>query len=164
MTTALVTYASLKGSTAGIAGWIADELRAHGIDAWAVPAANVVTFESIDAAVIGSAVYFGRWMHEASDVVHKHAAELRRMPVWLFSSGPAAPPGDAAHVGQQDRLSALVGARGATVFGGALSHATDGPLEGELREFTAGDWRDEHRVRRWARDIAAQLEAVPARA
>jgi len=32
MTTVVVAYASLHGATAGLAGWLADELRAAGLD------------------------------------------------------------------------------------------------------------------------------------
>ena len=159
MTKVLVTYASLHGSTAGIAGWIADELRAHGIDAWAAPAAHVPTFVGVDAAVIGSAVYLDRWMHEASDLVHRHAAQLRELPVWLFSSGPLAEP-DGTSVRQQDRLAEVVHARGTHVFGGAVVHGTNGPVSGDLGPFRPGDWRDEHAVRRWAREIAHDLTTV----
>lgn len=163
MTTALVVYASHHGSTAGLAGWIADELRAHGVDAWSVPASHVTSLETIDAVVIGSAVYLGRWMLDASDLVHHLVAELRTKPVWLFSSGPAGPPEEGAHLDQQDRLARLVGARGSHVFGGALDRATAGPVQSELGPFGPGDWRDEHAVRRWARDIAADLTSAPAR-
>ena len=163
MTTALVVYASLHGSTAGIAGWVADELRAHGVDAWAVPAAHVADLETIDAVVLGSAVYFGRWMLDASDLVHRQVHALRTKPVWLFCSGPVSEAGDDEHLAQQDRLAELVGARGTRVFGGALDHPTHGPVNAELADFRPGDWRDEHGVRRWAREIAAELTAVPAR-
>ena len=161
MTTALVIYASHHGSTAGLAGWIADELRAHGVDAWPVPASHVTGLETIDAVVIGSAVYFDRWMREASGLVHRLHAELRTKPVWLFSTGPTGKPDVGSHVAQQDRLAALIGARGASVFGGALDHPTPGPVAGVLGPFPPGDWRDEHAVRRWARDIAAELTRAP---
>jgi menaquinone-dependent protoporphyrinogen oxidase len=155
MTTTLVAYASTHGSTAGLAGWIADELRAHGIDAWAVPAARISSLESIDAVVIGSAVYFGRWLPEATELVERHAGDLRAMPVWLFATGPTGTPDEGAHLDEQDRLASLVGARQARVFGGALDRTTASAEALEL-----GDWRDEHEVRRWARDIADELAVV----
>jgi len=161
MVTALVVYASLHGSTAGLAGWIADELRAHGVDAYSVPAAHVRDVDTVDAVVIGSAVYIGRWMLDASDLVHHHAAALRSKPVWLFCSGPAGPPDETTHVNQQDRLARLIGARGCRVFGGALDRRTTGPVDAELGDFGPGDWRDEHAVRQWARDIAHDLTSLP---
>ena len=161
MTTVLVAYASFHGSTAGLAGWVADELRSHGIDAWAVPVAHITTLEDVDAVVIGSAVYLDRWVHEASDLVHKEAETLRRRPVWLFSSGVVGSEAQPTVPAQQKRLAALVGARGSVAFGGALDHSTDGPVDGRLVEVGPGDWRDEPAVRHWAREIAAALAPVP---
>lgn len=160
MTTVLVGYASFHGATAGLAGWVADELRSQGIDAWAVPAAHISTLEDVDAVVIGSAVYLDRWVREASDLVHKQAEALRHLPVWLFSSGVV---GDATPVApaQQQRLASLIGARGSVAFGGALDRSTDGPVDGRLVDVGPGDWRDEHAVRHWAREIAAALTVVP---
>lgn len=160
MTSVLVAYASFHGATAGLAGWLADELRAAGLAAQAVPAAHVTDLDGVDAVVIGSPVYMSRWSHEASDLVHKQAEALRGLPVWLFSSGHVG-SGDGAQPHQQERLAALVGARGSVAFGGALDHPTHGPVDGELVEVGPGDWRDEPAVRRWAREIAAELAQVP---
>jgi menaquinone-dependent protoporphyrinogen oxidase len=160
MTTVVVAYASLHGATAGLAGWLADELRAAGVDAHAVPAVHVTSLAGVDAVVVGSPVYMSRWTHEASDLVHKQAERLRELPVWLFSSGHVgSADGEPPH--QQERLAALVGARGSVAFGGALDSATHGPVDGELVDVGPGDWRDEPAVRRWARGIAAALSAVP---
>ena len=42
--------------------------------------------------MIGSAVYVGRWLDPARELVETHAAALAERPVWLFSSGPLGPP------------------------------------------------------------------------
>ena len=155
MTTVLVAYASLHGATAGIAGWVADELRSGGLDAWAVPAAHVTRLDDIDAVVIGSAVYVDQWVPEAADLVRTQAEELRRRPVWLFSSGTVGGVAPSVVPAEQQQLASLVGARGSATFAGALDRPTS-----ELAA-PAGDWRDEHDVRRWAREIAAALTVVP---
>lgn len=41
-----------------------------------------------DAFVIGSAVFFGKWMNEAHEFVTRNRELLVNRPVWLFSSGP----------------------------------------------------------------------------
>ena len=91
MTRILVACATRHGSTAEIAAEIADVLRRN------VPGAVVDLREAAkagevagyDAAVIGSAVYMGRWLPTARDLVEGHREVLSAMPVWLFSSGPS---------------------------------------------------------------------------
>jgi menaquinone-dependent protoporphyrinogen oxidase len=161
MTTVLVAYASFHGATAGLAGWIADEMRSRGVDAWAVPAAHISTLEDVDAVVIGSAVYVDRWVRDASDLVNRQADALKQLPVWLFSSGVVGGGNAPVIPDQQKELAALVGARGSVAFGGALDAGTDGPVAGHLVDVGPGDWRDEHAVRAWAREIAAELAVVP---
>jgi hypothetical protein len=41
-----------------------------------------------DAFVVGSAVFAGHWMPEATEFARRHRAVLADRPVWLFSSGP----------------------------------------------------------------------------
>jgi menaquinone-dependent protoporphyrinogen IX oxidase len=38
--------------------------------------------------VIGSGVYYGSWLKEATEWVHRNQAVLAERPVWLFSVGP----------------------------------------------------------------------------
>jgi len=123
----------------------------------------VTSVDDVDAVVIGSAVYADRWVPEAADLVVAQASSLRRLPVWLFSSGPVGGEGS-RELRQQQQLAELVGARASAQFGGALDRATDGPVDGHLVHVGPGDWRDEQGVRRWARQIAAALhvEAAPA--
>jgi menaquinone-dependent protoporphyrinogen oxidase len=94
MTRILVASATRHGSTAEIAAEIADVLRRE------VPGGNVDVRDAAkagdvaahDAAVIGSAVYMGRWLPAARDLVEGHREVLSTMPVWLFSSGPLGDP------------------------------------------------------------------------
>jgi|GEM_PF-3965913 len=61
----IVFYASRYGSTRGIAEFIAEKLREHGVQA----EARSVDADpgEYDAAVIGSAVYMEHWMKEAAE-------------------------------------------------------------------------------------------------
>src|SRR5204863_6706549 len=82
--TILVAYASKHGSTQGIA----EQLRQLGKEAEARPVEEVTDPGSYEAFVIGSAVYYGSWLKEATEWVHHHQAVLAGHPVWLFSVGP----------------------------------------------------------------------------
>jgi menaquinone-dependent protoporphyrinogen oxidase len=84
----LVAYASKHGSTQGIAERIAEQLRQLGKQAEARPVEAVEDPGSYEALVIGSAVYYGSWLKEATEWVHRNRAVLAQRPVWLFSSGP----------------------------------------------------------------------------
>jgi menaquinone-dependent protoporphyrinogen oxidase len=114
-----------------------------------------------DAVILGSAVYFGAWERDAIQFAESHSGELRRMPVWLFSSGPldwsvAGAPVDPPR--RVDDLIASVRARGHRIFGGVLDPATAGIVGRNMAEAgLAGDFRDLPAVRDWARGVAASL-------
>jgi menaquinone-dependent protoporphyrinogen oxidase len=88
----LVTAASRHGATHEIASAIADGLARRGVDAESRPTEELGSLDAYDAYVIGSAVYIGRWLDPARDLVEVHARTLADRPVWLFSSGPLGPP------------------------------------------------------------------------
>jgi len=162
----LVTSASRHGSTAEIATELGKALRGAlpGIGVDVVPLSRVASFTDYDAVVLGSAVYFGRWLDEARWQVTAHAEALRQRPVWLFSSGPV---GDSSvpttEPADADELAAAIGARGQVVFPGALHRELLGMRErlavGIVRAVD-GDYRDWPAVRAWADRIAADLRLV----
>src|SRR4051794_5044612 len=86
--TVLVTYASKYGGTRGIAERIGETLTASGVDAVVEPISGVADLSGYDAFVVGSAVYMGVWLKEATKFARQHSAELASRPLWLFSSGP----------------------------------------------------------------------------
>lgn len=51
-------------------------------------ASLVTSVEGYDAVVLGSAVYMGHWLELAVKFAETFVDELRRLPVWVFSSGP----------------------------------------------------------------------------
>jgi menaquinone-dependent protoporphyrinogen oxidase len=157
----LVSAASRHGATVEVAATIGAALRAAGLDVFIVAPDEVDRLDGYDAAVIGSAVYIGRWLEPARDLVERHKVALSRMPVWLFSSGPvgdplkpAEDPADAAP------LVALVGARGHHTFAGQVDkHRLS---FGERAVVAAvrtpeGDFRPWPEIEAWAREIAAAL-------
>ena len=83
-----LTWGSKHGGTEGITRIIADELETLGVEADLVPASEVRDLHGYHAAIVGGAVYANRWHRDARRLVARHIADLRRIPVWLFSSGP----------------------------------------------------------------------------
>jgi len=167
--TVLVAYATKGGSTAEIAGWIAEELRAAGLPVEVRPAAEVSGLAPYDAVVLGAAVYAGGWHNDARAFAHRFAVEAPPRPVWLFSSGPlddVADVRDLPPVHQAEIAAHELRARGHATFGGKLSAEAHGWLgfvaRRLAREGHGGDFRDPPRVRAWAREIAAALAAGPA--
>ncbi len=95
---------------------------------------------------------------------------LARIPTWLFSSGPVGAGTATARPGrlpQPEDVAALAGEIGAhaTTFGGRVD-PDDGGFDLQIMASAglAGDWRDFHRIRAWARAIAADVLARTAAA
>ena len=159
----LVAYASRHESTAEIAAAIAAELDAAGCAATLDEARSVGDLGAFDAAVIGSALYLGRWDEAALELLRRERTTLAAIPTWLFSSGPVGVGSATARperLPQPDDVADLADQVGAhtTTFGGRVDPDDDG-LEARIMATAglAGDWRDFGRIRAWARGIAADV-------
>ncbi|MGZ6372725.1 MAG: flavodoxin domain-containing protein [Candidatus Limnocylindria bacterium] len=161
----LVTAASRHGGTGEIATIIGQALTDAGLETEVTPLRALDGVAGYNAVVLGSGVYVGRWIPEATDFVRRHEIELRARPVWLFSSGPIGSPepkpeGDPAEVAE---LIASIRARGHRVFAGRLDKRRLGIGErlvvGAVHA-QEGDFRDPDAITAWAREIAAQLTPV----
>jgi menaquinone-dependent protoporphyrinogen oxidase len=84
----LVTYASKHGATQEIAERITFTLRQQGKTAEIRPIHSVESLADYEAVVLGSAIYYGSWLKEATEFVRQHVEALSERPVWLFSDGP----------------------------------------------------------------------------
>lgn len=80
----LVAYASKYGSTGGVADAIGKELCSRGMAADVLLIKNVRNISSYQAVVVGSAIYMGKWMSEASDFIKENREVLRQVPVAYF--------------------------------------------------------------------------------
>ncbi|GAB3975519.1 flavodoxin domain-containing protein [Actinoallomurus acanthiterrae] len=160
MTQILVAYGSRHGGTAEIAHWIGEELRKAGLRVDVCDARSVREVTPYHAAILGGAVYAGRWQRDARRLARKQERVLREMPVWLFGSGPlgggAGEPLRLPGWGMR-RIAERLGARDHVTFGGRLRKDVRGLLSAPLAKRFAGDYRDEEAVRAWARRIAAEL-------
>jgi menaquinone-dependent protoporphyrinogen oxidase len=159
----VVTAASRHGSTADIAAAIVRVMHLRGLAADLVEPAEVTDLSEYDAVVLGSAVYAGRWMAPAVDLVARCRSELTSRPVWLFSSGPVGYPENPAEGPAVSNLMEQTGARGHRVFSGKLDKAELGRLERTMvRAVRApeGDYRDWDDIAEWAARIAETLSAM----
>ena len=157
----LVTAASKHGSTETIGKEIAVGLRNRGVYAEFCPPGDVSSLDEYDAVIIGSAVYGGHWIQPATTFVETHARALRKLPVWLFSSGPIGDPPkpdkDSIHV---ENIVEATGAREHRVFAGRIEHSELGFVERAMVKAvhaTDGDYRDWGAVRDWTIEIADAL-------
>ncbi len=93
--TVLVAYGTGHDSTRGIAGAVAEVLRAAAIPVELTSMDAVRDLEHARAAVLGSVVYDGGWLPGAHDFLATHERSLAAIPTWLFASGPLdpVPPG-----------------------------------------------------------------------
>lgn len=158
----LIAVASKHGATWGIAESIASELEAAGLSVDLRDVESVGSLKPYDAVILGSAIYVGNWLKEAKNFADDFRAQLREVPVWLFSSGPLGadepiPPGDPKVV---EEVAAMTQARGYRTFAGRLDPSALGFGERQLAKIVhapAGDFRDWDAVRGWARDIGVEL-------
>lgn len=119
------------------------------------------------AVVLGSGVYAGRWLREAVRFARRHRDPLRRVPVWLFSSGPLDPSareGDLPAVPGAVKVGDLVDAREHRTFGGRLVPGARGFMARMiLRQGRGGDYRDRERITACARGLAREAVSSPRR-
>lgn len=158
----LVTYATKHGSTRGIAEAIAATISGHGIAAEVLPVEDVGEIGSYDAVVLGSAIYMGRWLKEATEFTRRHRASLAERPLWLFSSGPLGT--EVVDTEEQPKelseLLEMLEPRDHRLFYGALTRDALGFGERMVVKAVRapeGDFRDWDEIQAWAAAIAAEL-------
>jgi menaquinone-dependent protoporphyrinogen oxidase len=160
--TVLVAYASKHGSTQGIAERIAEQLLQLGREAEARPVDAVENPGSYEAFVIGSAIYYGSWLKEATEWMRRNRAALAQHPVWLFSVGPLGTEIQDAE--QQPKEMAefqqAIRPREQRNFFGALVHSKLSFAERVMVKAVRapeGDFRDWQAIDAWAASIARAL-------
>jgi len=159
----LVAYASKHGATAGIAERIAERLSERGHETEARSVDLIEALEHFDAVVLGSAVYAGSWRKEAVAFAERHAQALRRIPVWMFSSGPL---GDRVadqeeQPRQLEKIRRSISPRDHRMFFGALDMSTLSFGERMIVKAVKapeGDFRDWDEIDAWADSIDDALE------
>jgi menaquinone-dependent protoporphyrinogen oxidase len=147
------------GGTAGIAERIVAVLAERGHDVVVSPPAKVGG--TFDAAVVGSALYAGRWRSGPVKALRRLARRDTPPATWLFHSGPLAE--DAGNPQALPKgvaeLADRLGAVDVVTFGGRLDeeHASGWIARAMLRNGKGGDWRDLDGVAAWAHAIADEI-------
>jgi menaquinone-dependent protoporphyrinogen oxidase len=163
----LVAYASKHGSTQGIAEHITRRLTERGLPVEIRPAEGVVDIGVPDAVILGSAVYAGSWMKEASEFARRFTDVLSAVPVWLFSSGPLGErvDDDEEQPRQLAEFRETVRPRGHEMFFGALDLGQLSFGERMIAKAVKapeGDFRDWDAIAAWADSIADELATIDA--
>jgi menaquinone-dependent protoporphyrinogen oxidase len=158
----LVAYASKHGATEGIAQAIAGRLQERGKQAEARSVEEIEGLGGAEAVVLGSAIYAGSWIKDATSFAERHREALAAVPVWLFSSGPLGTEEEDEE--QQPRqladLQEHLSPRDHRVFFGALDREKLGFAERMIVKAVKapdGDFRDWDAIRGWADGIAHEL-------
>ena len=117
----LITAATRHGSTMEIARIIGGILQDRGIDTDIVEPDSVSSLADYDGVILGSAVYMGRWLEPARQLIGRCSGDFVGRSVWLFSSGPlgdpAKPDGEPVDV---EAIRAATGAIDHKVFPGQV--------------------------------------------
>jgi menaquinone-dependent protoporphyrinogen oxidase len=158
----LVTYASKHGTTQEVAERITFTLRQLGKTAEIRPLHRVESLADYEAVVLGSAIYYGSWLKEATEFVRNQREALSSLPVWLFSVGPLGT--EVKDTEEQPKELAefreSIAFREHRLFFGALDrNQLSFPERMVVKAVRApeGDFRDWKTIERWADAIACQL-------
>ena len=160
----LVTAASRHGSTLEIVTIIGRILEDAGIDTDIKEPDDVRSLAGYDGVVIGSAVYMGRWLEPARQLIDRCSGEFAGRSVWLFSSGPLGdPPKPDGEPVDAEAMRTATGAIDHRVFPGHLDKSELGFREklvvtGVRAPY--GDFRPWDDVVTWARAIVDRIRTV----
>jgi menaquinone-dependent protoporphyrinogen oxidase len=158
---ALIVYGTRNGGTAGLAHMIATAFQREGWQVQVADSADAPGIGDVDVVVVGGGLYVGRWVPSVRHWVRHHAATLKRVPVWFFSSGPlddSAKAGDLAPTLSVANLAREVEVSGHMTFGGYLDKQPHGFLARQIAKRSAGDWRSADQVGEWVHLICRQTQ------
>lgn len=165
----LVAYASKYGFTKGIAEFIAEKIRLQGVDVEIQKVDSVSNPRDYSVLVIGSSVYLGHWMKEASEFVLRNQDTLSRRPVWLFSSGPLCSDTSLSDPKLEPKeiaeFRAAINPRDHRIFFGAFDRKKLGFKDRMLATmpaaralFPEGDFRNWHDIETWTNTISKSFK------
>ncbi len=157
----LMVVGSRHGSTHEIGEVIAEVLTSAGHDVVVQDPDDFTSTLGFDAMVLGSAIYYGRWVPAVRELVERHAGALAAIPLWVFWSGPLGAKGvPRGSVEGMDELIARLQPRGFREFDGRLDRGDLGMRERAVVSLVGadeGDYRDFDEIREWAGQIARDL-------
>ncbi len=141
---------------------MATVLRGRGLDVDVSQPEHLFDLAPYGAAIIGSGLYLGDWLKPARAFVDDHAEALRRIPCWLFSSGPLGEAAPEEPIGDEivDRLIEQTGASEHRLFGGRLELDRLSRTERYIARWVGvgdGDHRPFDEIDAWTNSIADTL-------
>jgi menaquinone-dependent protoporphyrinogen oxidase len=156
----LVAYGTKHGSTREVAEAVAERLREHGLDVDTVAADQVDHVAPYDAAVIGGAIYMGRWHPAAAEFLHRHRKQLAKLPVAVFGMGPRTMEQSAEEETRAQLDKALgkvpeVHPAAVAIFGGVVDPKR---LRFPFNRMPASDARDWASIRAWAGSVGEAFD------
>jgi menaquinone-dependent protoporphyrinogen oxidase len=160
----LVTYASPKGSTAGIAQAIGNELILEGYSVDVIEMKSVRSLTGYNAVVIGAPVYTGKVLPDVAAFVAENKDGLSRLPVAAFVTGiaPVYPKAGDVKVFTDQLVTALAPVQPVMVsmFAGTLDPGKMNFVERSLTslmKIPAGDFRDWKAIKAWAKTLGGKM-------
>lgn len=157
----LMVVGSRHGATHEIGEVVAEVLGEAGHDVVELDPDDFPGVAGFDAMVLGSAIYYGRWVPAVRELVERHAGSLAAVPLWVFWSGPLGSKGvPRGSVEGMDELLERLRPRGFREFDGRIDRGELGMRERAVVSLVGadyGDYRDFDDVRAWAREIVAEL-------
>jgi menaquinone-dependent protoporphyrinogen oxidase len=160
----LVLYASRAGSTAEIADAIGKQLCAAGFAADVRPVDEAVTLSAYSAAIIGSAVRYGKWLPEMIEFLEREKSALRNLPTAFFTvcmkARDQSPAARSEMAQYSNAARAVLTPRAETFFAGKIDLSTLSFLDRlavKIVKSPIGDLRDWNAIRTWADGLKAVL-------
>jgi menaquinone-dependent protoporphyrinogen oxidase len=163
----VVAAASRHGGTCEIADRLARALETQLPENWMVTRPDLTDLrilDDADAIVLGSAIYYGHWLHSAARAL-KYVKDVPSRELWLFSTGPISDiESEDAQIISADVMVESGRAIDHQVFGGLLDTSHLSWVERtavKALHVLPGDHRDWDQVDQWATRIADRLTTAP---
>lgn len=165
----LVVYASKYGSTGGVADAIGKELCGKDVAADVAFIKNAGNIRSYQGVIIGSAIYMGKWMSEATDFVKENSGVLCNVPVAYFLVGMTLAKNPEKRADVLSSIEPILKAVpeikpvGIGTFAGAMDYNNLSWINKKILKSKGtpeGDFRDWNAIRSWAMDIKRTLSNI----
>lgn len=152
----LVGYATRAGSTAEVAGIIADELRARGVDVVLADLRDDPDPAGFEGFVLGSATQAMTWLPESLTWLRNHGEKIGRAALFNLSITAVDPTKQDVALGHNKAAAELVEAISQAAFAGRYAPERVGFFKKLLLWVLAKkpvDHVDPPTVRAWAREL-----------
>lgn len=160
----LVTYASRYGGTKQIAAYLAKVLELEGHKTQLRHVDDVVSISPYESLVVGSGLYLGQWLDDATEFLDSFSMDLGKKMLWLFSSGPKEELKliQETHIpGNLEPLLAHFSVQNAALFDTQTSTkqlSFDDYLLLQSMQPVSADAGNWHKIKAWGRSIAGEID------